>query len=95
MGESNYGRERVSIDPTDVLYLHPSDNPLWILVPKPFDGSSYSSWKRAMEIALSAKNKLGFVTGSCKRPISTSADLQSWECCNSMVISWILNALVE
>ena len=84
---------RSSIDASDALFLHPSDNPGMVLVSKAFDGFGFGSWKRAMEIALTAKNKLGFVNGSCKKPESNPTSLQNWERCNNMVISWILNAL--
>ncbi|KAH0663164.1 hypothetical protein KY284_028095 [Solanum tuberosum] len=50
------------------LYMHPSDNPGVALVPIPFDGTGYRSWKRGVYRALSVKNKLGFVNGECKRP---------------------------
>lgn len=46
-----------------------------------------------MEIALTAKNKIGFVNGACKKPEIDSPELQSWERCNSMVISWLLNGV--
>lgn len=64
-----------------------------LLVSKPFEGMGFGSWKRAMEIALSAKNKYGFVTGIVKKPYLSSDQIQYWERCNNMFISWILNAL--
>lgn len=42
-------------------------------------------------IALSVKNKLGFINVESQRPEDTSLDLQYWEQCNNMVISCILN----
>lgn len=43
--------------------------------------------------ALRAKNKLCFVDGSLTKPDENKQEVQSWEKCNSMVISWIFNAL--
>lgn len=63
------------------------------LVSDPFDESGFSNWKRSMTIALSARNKLGFVDGSLSQPESNSASYKSWSRCNDMVISWILGAL--
>ncbi|KAL9995344.1 putative RNA-directed DNA polymerase [Helianthus debilis subsp. tardiflorus] len=81
-----------TIDASNPLYLHPSDHPGMMLVSKIFDGSGFASWKRAMSIALSAKNKLGFVNGDITAgSISSHQDL--WKRCNDMVISWILNSL--
>lgn len=47
-----------------------------------------------MSMALSAKNKLGFVNGSLPKP-SDSADshFNPWLRCNKMVISWLLNSV--
>lgn len=46
-----------------------------------------------MRISLSAKNKIGFVTGSIKPPPSTDESFPSWQRCNDMVISWLLNSI--
>nr|CAD1842112.1 unnamed protein product [Ananas comosus var. bracteatus] len=74
-------------------YLHPSDNPGTVFVSCPLNGDNYPTWKRAMQNALNAKNKMGFVDGSITKPIDNSPDVHSWVKCNSMVISWIFNAL--
>ncbi|XP_074309400.1 uncharacterized protein LOC141643908 [Silene latifolia] len=39
-----------------------------------FDGTGFNGWKRGMEIALSAKNKLGFVDGSIAKPALSTAN---------------------
>lgn len=52
-----------TIEVSNPLFLGPLDNPSTILVSKIFDGSGFSMWKRLMILALSAKNKLGFVDG--------------------------------
>lgn len=83
------------MDPSSPLYLNPSDNPGTVLVSKCFDGTGFGPWRRAMVIALSAKNKLGFVDGSCAKPNSDSGELQHWIRCNNMVISWLLNSLAK
>ena len=47
-----------------------------------------------MIIALSVKNKLGFIDGSISRPDGTESNLlSSWTRNNSIVISWILNSV--
>ncbi|KAB2610299.1 hypothetical protein D8674_018331 [Pyrus ussuriensis x Pyrus communis] len=48
---------------TDPYFLHPSDHPGLILVSKKLNGDNYNTWCRAMEISLSAKNKIGFING--------------------------------
>ncbi|VFQ66343.1 unnamed protein product [Cuscuta campestris] len=46
-----------------------------------------------MKIALSAKNKLGFVNGLIQKPNNSPAQLLAWQRYNEMVTSWILNVL--
>lgn len=67
------------MDASNALFLSKSDNPGMMLVSKHFSGMGYGSWKRAMEIALTTKNKLNFVNGTCKKPEPDSLKLQGWE----------------
>lgn len=47
-----------------------------------------------MMIALSMKNKLGFIDGSVKKPEDNDSDLlNAWIRNNNIVISWILNSI--
>ncbi|KAK4718078.1 hypothetical protein R3W88_016416 [Solanum pinnatisectum] len=69
----------MNIKSSHPLFLHPSDSPDTILVNTIFDGKIYGGWRRAVFIALSAKNKLGFVDGLIIE-------------CIDMVISWLLNS---
>ena len=50
-----------SINPSDPLFIHASDHPGMMLVPKVLDGTNYAIWRRSMLVSLSAKNKLGFI----------------------------------
>ncbi|XP_074327756.1 uncharacterized protein LOC141665669 [Apium graveolens] len=66
------------------LHLQSSDSPGMKLVSEAFDGTDFSNWKRSMTIALSARNKLGFVDGTIPRPVTTSPSFKSWSRCNDM-----------
>ncbi|KAL5834719.1 hypothetical protein ACOSQ4_014216 [Xanthoceras sorbifolium] len=89
-----------STDPSKVnvsntYFTHHSDHPGLVLISKPLNGENYSTWKKAMTLALNSKNKLGFVNGSIKAP-SEETDPESyatWSRCNDMVHSWIVNTL--
>ena len=48
-----------------------------------------------MEVALIAKNKLGFVLRDCTKPHTTSPLAGQWDICDKMVISWLLNAVIK
>ncbi|KAH0650934.1 hypothetical protein KY284_030846 [Solanum tuberosum] len=82
-------------DTSSALYVHPSDSPGMMLVPAQFDGTGYRSWRRGVMRALSVKNKLGFIDGSCEKPNSNSPQLRQWQRCDDMVTSWVLNSLIK
>ncbi|KZV35587.1 hypothetical protein F511_32753 [Dorcoceras hygrometricum] len=78
----------------DPLYLHPSDSPGAPIVCDPLTGAeNYGVWSRAMLLALTAKNKVGFIDGSCVRPSDRSPSLHQWERCNAIVLSWIMSSV--
>ncbi|XP_075479322.1 uncharacterized protein LOC142520206 [Primulina tabacum] len=81
-------------DPLTPFFLHHSDNPGISLVSQPLTGENYASWSRAMRIALSVKNKLGFIDGSIPQPAEMDLPLHAaWFRSNNVVISWILNSV--
>lgn len=80
------------LNPSHDLFLHSSDNPNNILVNELLNGKNYGTWKKSVEIALIAKNKLGFVLGTCSKPDATSPMLNQWNRCDKMVIFWLLHA---
>ncbi|XP_070035543.1 uncharacterized protein [Nicotiana tomentosiformis] len=73
--------------------MHPSESAGSTLVPVVFDGTGYRSWRRGVLRGLSVKNKVGFITGKCKKPDSDHPTFGQWERCDDMVTSWILNSL--
>jgi len=80
-------------DVSSPYFLHSADHPGSILVSILLNGDNYPTWKRAMKIALNAKNKLSFVNGSLSKPTSSTSEIQLWERCSDMVLSWILNSI--
>jgi len=89
---SDISLSSVISDYSHPLYLRLSDHQrMTTLVPTRFNGSGFPSWRRAMLIASSTKNKIGFIDGSFPNPSSNLGLLRQWEYYNDMVISWILN----
>ena len=84
---------KATIETLDPVSLHHSNHPSMVLVSKVLEGDNYNTWSRAMRISLSAKDKIGFVTGSIKPSSSTNDSFPSWQQCNDMVISWLLNSI--
>ncbi|XP_060200101.1 uncharacterized protein LOC132628328 [Lycium barbarum] len=81
------------MDSSHLYYLHSSDFPGMNLVNFTFDGKGYGGWRRSVLIALSAKNKIDFIDGTCKVPAIDSTDHKLWSRCNDIVLSWLLNSL--
>lgn len=76
-------------DMQNPLFLHPSDGPLSVSVPKLQGAGDYRSWKRMFELQLSSKRKLGFVLGTVARHATDAIQGAQWDTCNDLVISWI------
>ncbi|KAL0400705.1 UNVERIFIED_CONTAM: hypothetical protein Slati_4100400 [Sesamum latifolium] len=88
-GTSNALQRRGS----EALQLHSSDHPGMMLVSTPLNGKNFLAWSRGIRRALEAKSKLGFITGACKRPIGDAELIEQWTRADSMVVTWLLNAM--
>ncbi|CAO2830722.1 unnamed protein product [Amaranthus hypochondriacus] len=97
MVNNNSSNGQSSTDPTmnpgSVYYLHPSDSSQK-LINITFSSTGFVDWKRVMIIALSGKNKLGFVDGSLPKP-SQNSTRRAWERVNNVVMGWIIGVLEE
>lgn len=80
-------------DPTSPLFLLHSYVPGISLISVRFSGTGFGGWKRNMIVSRSAKNKIGFIDGSCTKPAEDSPQYRQWDRCNNMVISWLTNFL--
>ncbi|KAE8718660.1 hypothetical protein F3Y22_tig00110004pilonHSYRG00060 [Hibiscus syriacus] len=86
--------ENSTFDFNHPLFLHASDASGFLLVSHQLLGiENYGVWIRLMKIALLVKNKLGFVTGDCRREDFDESLRPQWERCNALVLSWILNTV--
>ncbi|OIT20997.1 hypothetical protein A4A49_63873, partial [Nicotiana attenuata] len=82
------------IDYTHPLFLQPSDTLELVLIPIQLIGSgNYGLWSRSMRLALKAKRKLGFITGTCLKASFADELHEEWETCNAIVHSWIMNSV--
>ena len=82
-----------SVDETNPFHLHSSDHPRATLLTKALNGDNYATLSRSMSLALSIKNKTGFVDVAIQKPVQTNKKFASWKHCNGMVLSWILNSI--
>lgn len=81
-------------NPNHQLYLHHSDQPVAILVPQSLVEVNYSTWSQSMTMALTVKNKIGFIDGSIKEPHERNPEEhQQWNHCNNLVKTWLLGSM--
>lgn len=81
-----------AIDSNSPLYIHPSDTLGSVLISEQLIGTqNYGIRSWAMTIFLWAKNKLGFVDGSCHKSTFNPILHTQREQCNSLVLAWIFN----
>ncbi|XP_075108962.1 uncharacterized protein LOC142180787 [Nicotiana tabacum] len=83
----------VTADTNHPYFLHSSDAPGMTLVNSQFDERGYPGWRRFFLIALSAKNKIGFINEVCVEQDPGSQEHPQWSRTNDMVTSWLLNSL--
>ena len=62
-----------------------------------FNGKNYDLWEKAIHTSLKAKNKLGFIDGTLKKPKPKEneefSDYHAWDIANSMMCLWIINVI--
>ena len=87
-------RRNANEETLDPFFLHHTDTTGQILVTTALTGDNYPTWRRSMKIALSVKNKFGFVDGSIPKPNATDMNrLISWTRNNDIIIAWMLNSV--
>ncbi|KAL0292683.1 UNVERIFIED_CONTAM: hypothetical protein Sradi_6980000 [Sesamum radiatum] len=61
---------------SEILKLHPNDNPGLSLVSTLPDGSNYLPWSRSVKIASGAKMKLSFINSEDTKPAKSDKDFE-------------------
>ncbi|GJT39788.1 ribonuclease H-like domain-containing protein [Tanacetum coccineum] len=99
VGSSGSSEDKISsLDLGNPLHLQNSDfNSATIISVKLTGTENYKVWAAAMKLAISTRNKTGFLDGTClKSAYASSASLSNqWDRCNSIVLSWLLNSVSE
>jgi hypothetical protein len=92
-GNTTIPTQHPVLDQLSVYYVHPGENPVLAIISPLLSGRNYHSWSRNMKRALILKNKFKFVNGSLPMPSDFDPSFESWERCNNLVLSWILNSV--
>ncbi|KAI4345989.1 hypothetical protein L6164_013073 [Bauhinia variegata] len=54
---------------------------------------NYTTWAQSMDVALTIKNKKGFIDGTLKRSMHNANEQNQWDQCNTLVKTWLLAAM--
>lgn len=57
------------------------------------DDSNYQLWSQLMEMCISARNKLGFLTGTTTLPKTGEKEIENWLMENNKVKSWLIDSM--
>lgn len=85
--------EGKTIDTKSPLYIHPSDYPKQMQVNDLLNDNNYNEWKQEMNNFLLAKNKMGLIDGTVKKPESSSPMYMAWIRADAMVMGWLTTAM--
>ncbi|KAL2235904.1 UNVERIFIED_CONTAM: hypothetical protein Sindi_1322600 [Sesamum indicum] len=77
----------------EIVKLGGGDHPGMSLVFVPLDGNNYFFWVKSIKFALGAKQKVGFIDGTCQKPTHDKTEIEQWQRTDCMVVSWILNSI--
>ncbi|WRX29372.1 Reverse transcriptase [Theobroma cacao] len=80
-------------DPQFPYYLHHTDHPGSVVINPKLTTTNYVAWNRSFLLALSIRNKLGFINGSIPKPQVTDDLYSSWIRCNNLIVAWILDSI--
>ncbi|KAI3667046.1 hypothetical protein L6452_42088 [Arctium lappa] len=81
-GRKNGGE---TIDVNSLFYIHPLDYPKPMQVNDVLSNNNFNDWKQEMMNTLLAKNKMGLVDGSIKKPEKNSEMYMAWMRADAMI----------
>ncbi|XP_030445603.2 uncharacterized protein LOC115668264 [Syzygium oleosum] len=58
-----------------------------------FNGMNYGLWSQVVEMYVSGKDKLGYLTGDIPQPAQTDPALRKWKIEDATVKGWLINSM--
>uniref|UniRef100_A0A2N9J1M4 Integrase catalytic domain-containing protein n=1 Tax=Fagus sylvatica TaxID=28930 RepID=A0A2N9J1M4_FAGSY len=69
------------------------DNMSMQMTSNKLDGTNYSAWSQFVELYVTGKGKLGYLTGEKIKPAISDLSFSTWVEENAMLMSWLLNSM--
>ena len=92
-GDGSKKPEGETIDVNSPFYIHPSDYPKQMKVNDILNDNNYNEWKQEMTNFLLAKNKMGLIDDTIKKPSKESPMHMAWVRADAMVKVWLTTAM--
>lgn len=83
----------VSKDISSPFFIHHSENYNFVIVTLELTSTNFSSWKRSFLLALSIRNKQGFLDGKVSKPSPKDSLYYPWIRCNNLIVAWVLRLI--
>ena len=71
------------------------DNMSLQITPEKLNGSNYSTWSQSVEMYITGRGKVQYLTRKKPKPVETNAAYPKWVEENAMVKSWLLNSMTS
>ncbi|KAK1440796.1 hypothetical protein QVD17_06628 [Tagetes erecta] len=85
--------EEVRVDSDSPYFIHASEYPRQMHVNDALTDNNYNDWSQEMTNFLFAKNKIGFIDGTIKKPEKTDSTYMQWMRCDAMIKGWLTTAM--
>ncbi|XP_058003767.1 uncharacterized protein LOC131180159 [Hevea brasiliensis] len=82
-----------SKDVSSPYYLHHAENHSSVIVTPKLTLANFASWRRSFLLAVSIRNKQGFLDGSILKPTLEDPLCLSWVRCNNHLVAWLLRSV--
>ncbi|EOY21969.1 Integrase, catalytic region, putative [Theobroma cacao] len=80
-------------DPQFPYFLHHTNHPGSVIINPKLTTTNYVTWSRSFLLALSIRNKKGFINGTISKPQPTDPLYPSWIRCNNLIVAWLLDSI--
>ncbi|KAJ1400269.1 Gag-polypeptide of LTR copia-type [Sesbania bispinosa] len=93
--EGEKPKNLVNMETGALLSANSIEGPSLPITGHKLNGQNFIQWARSVYIFLQGNGKEGYITGDSKEPEKRDSNLQKWQLENSLVMSWLLNTMIN
>ena len=80
-------------DTSSPFFIHHSENHSSVIVTPELTTTNFATWKRPFLLAVSIRNKRGFLDGTISKPNENDSSFIAWNRCNDLLVAWLLRSI--